>query len=212
GAFSEFRWETGLGVIADEEESVAAKRKRAATLARQVADYRRQYPDGAVHLVGLSAGTAVVLYTLEALPASSEIEAVVLLSSSVSADYDLTAALQRVQGDVYVTTSPHDAVLGDLAPVFGTADRRYVGREIAGLTGFILPADAPPATRHLYAKVIHLAWDPEDERYGDYGGHTDTAKPEFVQHVVAPLLVGEGPRNMRVHPCGTAGTYTAVAE
>jgi hypothetical protein len=63
----------------------------------------------------------------------------------------------------------------------------------------------------LYSKIVILAWDPAWESYGDAGGHTDTAKPAFVQHVVAPLLTRDGPRYMRVHPSGSAGTYRTAS-
>jgi hypothetical protein len=212
GVFSEFDWETHLGVIADQEESVKAKRAEGVKLAKQVADYRRANPNSPINLMGLSAGTAIVLYTLEALPVSTQIDGVAMLSSSVSADYDMTAALQRVRGNMYVTTSPNDTVLGELAPLFGTADRKYVGQNIAGLTGFQMPPNATPITRRQYSKVVNLAWDPSFDKFGDYGAHTDTAKPEFVQHVVVPLLLKDGPVFMRVHPAGTGGTYQPVAK
>lgn len=211
GEFSEFDWETHLGVVADQEESVKAKRAQGTKLARQISEYRRENPGSPINLIGLSAGTAIVLYALEALPASAQVEDVAMLSSSMSADYDLTAALQRVRGHMYVTTSPNDHVLGQLAPAFGTADRKYVGQNIAGLHGFGLPTGASSETRRLYAKVMHLAWDPSDVRYGDHGGHTDTAKPEFIQHIVVPLLVKDGPLHVRVHPEGTSGTYRQVS-
>jgi pimeloyl-ACP methyl ester carboxylesterase len=212
GTFDEYHWETGLGVIADQEESVKAKRARATKMAQQIVAYESQCPDSPVTLMGLSAGTAIVIYALEALPAADQVDTLVLLSSSVSADYDLTQALRHVRGDMYVTTSPNDAVLADLAPAFGTADRKHVGTRIAGLHGFDVPAGASAETRRLYAKIIQLAWDPALDEYGDYGGHTDTAKPGFVQHVIAPLVIREGPRTVRVHASGTAGTYLHAGE
>jgi hypothetical protein len=212
GTFEEYHWETGLGVIADQEENVKAKRARATKMAQQIVAYESQSPDSPVGMMGLSAGTAIVIYALEALPAADQVDTVVLLSSSVSADYDLTQALRHVRGDMYVTTSPNDAVLADLAPEFGTADRKYVGREIAGLEGFRMPVGADLETRRLYAKIMNLAWDPALDQFGDYGGHTDTAKPEFVRHVIAPLVMREGPRTVRVHASGTAGTYQRAGE
>ena len=212
GTFDEFSWETQLGVIADQEESVTAKKTQGARLARQIQDYQAQFPDSPVNLVGLSAGTAIAIYALEALPAGAKVDSVVLLSSSVSSAYDLTEALQRVAGDIYVTTSPNDSVLGSLAPAFGTADRKYVGQNIAGLHGFYLPGGATPATRRAYSKIVILAWAPAWQAYGDTGHHTDTTKPAFVQHVVAPLVIREGPRFVRVHDQGSAGSFRSVSD
>lgn len=212
GEFKEFRWETQLGVVADQVESVKAKRAQAAKLAREITDYQSKYPDKPVNLIGLSAGTAIALFALEALPDRNDVDTVVLLSSSVSSDYPLTAALRHVEGNVYVTTSPNDQVLSVLAPGFGTADRQYVGQQIAGLHGFHMPPGAGAETRRAYSKVVLLAWDPTMERYGDYGGHTQTTNPAFVQHVVAPLVIGEGPRQVRLHAQGTGNTYRTVSD
>jgi pimeloyl-ACP methyl ester carboxylesterase len=209
GTFDEFRWETGLGVIADQEEPVVLKRGRGKTMAKKIEAYASEFPGRPINLIGLSAGTAVVLYALEALPESLRVNDVVLLSCSVSSRYDLTAALRHVIGEMYVTTSQNDAILSDMVPAFGTADRKYTGEGIAGIHGFRMPAGAGPETRRLYSKVVMIAWNPEMERYGDYGGHTDTSNPRFIQHVIAPLIIREGPRYVRVHPRGTAGTYQA---
>lgn len=212
GGWDEYDWETGLGVVADQVEGVAAKRAQGRKVAKLIMQYQSQYPDSPVCLIGLSAGTAIALYALEALPDDDDnrVDTVVMLSSSVASDYDLTQALKRVSGDMYVTTSPNDVVLGELAPAFGTADRQFVGQQIAGLHGFMLPPNASPETRRLYSKLVILAWDPSMDRFGDYGGHTETAKPEFVQHVVAPLIMRDGPRYVRIHGAGTAGKYNAA--
>ena len=42
GTFDEFPWETGLGVLADQTESVAAKRVQARKLAGQIKSYKAQ--------------------------------------------------------------------------------------------------------------------------------------------------------------------------
>lgn len=211
GTFDEYSWETGLGVIADQEESVSAKRAQGQKMAKLIMDYKAKYPDSPVDLIGLSAGTLIVVYALEAMPESAKVDEVVLLSSSISGDYDLTKALMRVSGDMYVTTSPNDSVLSTLAPAFGTADRKYTGQNIAGLHGFQMPMNAGPQTRRLYSKVMLMAWDPSWESYGDAGGHTDTAKPSFVQHVIAPLIMDNGPRYTRAHPQGVAGKRESPA-
>ncbi len=211
GTFDEFVWETGLGVVADQVEAVEAKRSQAAKLARKITAYQSEYPEAPVHVMGLSAGTAIAVFALEALPADSRVDTVVLLSGSLASDHDLTKALQRLRGDMYVTTSRNDAILASAVPTLGSADREFVGDRVAGVDGFVLPAGASAETRRLYSKIVLLSWDPTLERYGDYGGHTDTTKPEFVQHVIAPLILREGPRNMRVHGRGTAGTYDGGA-
>lgn len=204
GAFDEFPWETGLGVVADQTESVAAKRAQARKLAKQIMAYQAQYPGAPVHIMGLSAGTAIVAFTLEELPESAPVDTAVMLSGSLSSSYDLSKALRRVQGDLYVTTSSHDAILTVAVPALGSADRKEVGDDVVGVDGCHVPPGASAETRRLYSKIVLIGWDPSFVKYGDSGGHTDTAHSAFVQHVIAPLIIREGPRQMHVHPGGSA--------
>jgi pimeloyl-ACP methyl ester carboxylesterase len=206
GTFDMFPWETGMGVIVDQDSSVTYKRGKARELAQQMTKYMNQHPDDPVYLMGLSAGTAVAVFTLEALPVSKKVDAVVLLSGSLSSGYDLTSALQRVNGDVYVTTSQKDAILTGVVPGTGSADRKFVGDDVIGVHGCHMPPGASSATRRLYSKVHLMAWDPSWERDGEYGGHTDSTKPRFVADHIAPLLIREGPRHvqMRIPPSTAA--------
>lgn len=193
GLFGPFRWQTGLGVAADHASPVAYKRAMARKLADRVAAHREAFPNDPVYLAGLSAGCAVVVYALEELPASVSVDQVFLLSSSVSAEYDLTRALDHVRGRLYATTSPHDAVLKNLVTMVGTADREAAGTAISGLSGFRLPATAREPTRALYqAKVVNIAWKPEFAQYGHHGGHTDVVAEGFVAKYLGPLVVPAG--------------------
>ena len=210
GTFDEYRWETGLGVVADQKESVADKRAEAVKLAKKIVGYKSEFPNSPVHIMGLSAGTAVVAFTLEELPESAAVDTAVMLSGSLSSTYDLTKALRRVTGDMYVTTSPHDAILKSAVLLLGSADRRNVGDDVCGVHGFHVPPGASPEARRLYSKIVMIEWNPSFLKYGDAGGHTDTTNPGFVQHVIAPLIIREGPRRLHVHPRGSAGTLTAT--
>lgn len=198
GKFVEFPWETGMGVVADQIASDNYKRQKAGELAAIISKARSTYPDAPITLMGLSAGTAVAVFTLEALPAGCQVDNVVLLGASIGADYNLTKALRRVMGRVYVFTSESDAILNFAVPALGTADRQAGTVPAAGLEGFYLPAGASPETRRLYAKVTNIAWRASFEKDGDYGGHTDTTYPRFVRDYIAPLVMQEGPQNM--HP------------
>jgi pimeloyl-ACP methyl ester carboxylesterase len=200
GDFHCFPWNTGLGVVADQGASVEYKRQKAGELARQMVTYMDSHPGQNVNLVGLSAGTAVVVFALEALPEDHPVNDVVLLGSSVSSHYDLSKALKRVRHHVHVFTSEKDAVLGVAVSVAGTADRQFCGACSAGLKGFHLPARADTATRRLYAKVDNIAWVPEFARAGNYGGHTDAVNARFIRDYVAPLLFREGPSFIAAGP------------
>ena len=207
GDFVNFTWQTGLGVIADQRASVEYKRSKARALAAEIRGYHVTHPGVPVHLVALSAGTAVAVFTLEALPENHPVDNLVLLGSSVSQHYDLTRALQRVRGRIYVFTSEKDAVLRFGVSTLGTADRQYCGACAAGLDGFHVPPNAHEQTRQLYGKIDNIAWRPEFAQYGNLGGHTDAVDARFVEHQVAPLLLGDGPRFLYAAPApGDAGS------
>lgn len=193
GAGEMFPWNTGLGVIADQNASVEYKRSKASELAARIQEYRKQQPGAPITVIGLSAGTAIAVFTLEALPVDCQVDNVVLLGASISASYDLTQALQRVRNRMYVFTSENDAVLAFLVPMSGTADRQKNAAS-AGLSGFQVPNRASPQTQAQYAKLSNIAWRPEFEQAGDRGGHTDTVKAPFVRQYIAPLIMQVGGR------------------
>lgn len=195
GVFRPFRWQTGLGVAADHDSSVEYKRATAQKLANEIGEHCRKYPDDPVYLGGLSAGCAVVIFAIEELPPGCMVDQVFLLSSSVSATYDLTRMLQRVRGKVIVCTSSRDEVLKGLVALVGTADRQMVGMDISGLIGFRPPPGASTETRSLYQqKIATIAWRPEFAQYGHHGGHTDVVATDFIAKFIGPHLVPGGRR------------------
>ncbi len=197
GDFINYRWQVGAGAAVDQVTPVGVKRAKARALAHAIREYQEANPDEAVNLVGLSAGTAIVVFALEELRADHAVDNAILLGSSLNADYDLTRALRRVRNRMYVFTSSRDTVLRFLMPLAGTADRKLVGGKAAGVTGFRLPLNANATTRRLYAKVVNIAWVPEFERAGHAGGHTDVVNRRFIKEYVAPLVYQEGPRFMQ---------------
>lgn len=189
GAGEMFDWETGRGLVADQEASVEYKRGKAAELARRIGEFRQQYPVTPVTLVGFSAGTVIAVFALEALPPGVTVESVVLLSASLSADYDLTSALQRVERRMYITTSHRDGMLQYLMPLSGTADRKPITHGALGVDGVRLPARVPPETRRQYAKIMTVPWNEEFARLGNRGGHFESVNAPFIQAIVAPLVM-----------------------
>lgn len=198
GTFVEPHWETGMGVFADQVASDAYKRQKAGEVAAMIRKAKAKYPDAPITLMGLSAGTAVAIFTLEALPQNCRVDNVVLLGCSVGNDYDLTNALRHVSGRLFLFTSENDAVLNFAVPMAGTADRQPGDIPSAGLDGFTIPPGASPSTRRLYSKITNVAWRSSFEKDGDWGGHTDTTQPRFVRDYIAPVVLQEGPQNM--HP------------
>ena len=191
GAGEMMTWETGQGLMADQKASVAYKRAKAGELAAKMQQHAQDYPGTPINLLGFSAGTAVAIFALEELPTEVQVDHVVLLGTSISADYDLTKALRGVKGKVVMYTSTHDRMLGVLMPFSGTADRIYHDPG-AGIKGFALPRGATAATRDLYAsKILTIPWTKSLKEDGDRGNHFDNVKKAFIQHHVAPLFMGE---------------------
>jgi len=188
GQLSMFPWETGLGVVVDQDTAVAYKRQKAGEVAAEIVRFRQANPKSQIHLIGLSAGTAVAIFALEALPPGLKVENVILFGASIGNDYNLTKALGNVNTHLYNFTSEQDAVLGFLVPMSGTADR--TNAPAAGIDGFVLPPNANAQTRQLYlSKVVRIAWQTKYEKDGDFGGHTDGVNAPFVRDYVAPLIM-----------------------
>lgn len=183
-------WQTGQGLMADQKASVEFKRTKAAEAAADIRRYQEDHPGAPVGLLGFSAGTAQAIFALESLPESAPVDHVVLLGTSISRDYDLTAALKRVKHKLHIFTSPHDRMLSVAMPFSGTADRKY-NVPGAGIKGFVLPADATAETRELYVrKIATIRYDKEFRKDSNQGHHFDNVKPEFIRDHVAPLLMG----------------------
>jgi pimeloyl-ACP methyl ester carboxylesterase len=206
GAGEMFTWETGEGLIADQDASVRFKRAKALKAAAKIKRHEAAYPGVPLDLLGFSAGTAVAIFALEDLPETIRVNQVVLLGASISKDYDLTQALRHVKGHVYVYTSTHDRMLGFLMPFSGTADRKF-GDPGAGITGFTLPAGATAETRRLYAeKIVTIPWTAQLEKDSDYGRHFDNVKMEFIRDHVAPLFSGKTVPGLAKHRKAVGGS------
>ncbi|MFN0128341.1 MAG: hypothetical protein ACKV19_16835 [Verrucomicrobiales bacterium] len=191
GAGELISWETGGGLIKDQDASVAYKRAMARKGAATIQRYQANHPGAPVGLLGFSAGTAEAIFALEALPETAPVDHVVLLGTSISRDYDLTEALKRVKNKLSIITSPHDHMIGTMMKFSGTADRKFHDPG-AGIKGFVLPAGATEETKRLYAqKITTIPYSDDFRKDGDKGHHFDNVKKEFIRHHVAPLLMGQ---------------------
>ncbi len=183
GHVQTFVWTSFLGWGAD-HLLVAQSKLHAQELADRVTRTRAHNPRGEIHLMGLSAGTAVLLNALELLPPGVEVDKVVLFSSSVSANRDLVPALRHVHDTLYATTSRSDLILGSLVV---TADGHHT--TAAGRAGFRVPPQMSSRDRLEYNKVVHLNWKPAYVAFGWDGGHVSATNAEFVRAVIAPRIM-----------------------
>jgi hypothetical protein len=188
-AFEPFEWSTHDAL----QDQVDLQRNRlfASELTNLIVSYRQEYPGRPVHLVGLSAGTGLVIFSAEGLPPGIKVDGIFLLGSSLSSTYDLTPAMRHVRRAITNFSSPADVfVLGAGVAVTGTVDRSH--SLPAGIAGFHLPKDASPATKQLYqAKLVEVPWNPSYVIYGDLGGHLGATSSAFTQHMIAPVIIAD---------------------
>jgi pimeloyl-ACP methyl ester carboxylesterase len=183
---------------------LANNRRLCEQYARQIADYRRQYPGRPVDIVGYSGGGALAVMTAERLPAGVVLDRIVLLGAAISPDYDLTTALNRCErGIVNFYSSADSLVLGAGTKLYGTIDRKKTVS--AGHVGFKHSPSAAssgggdgnhttssqPATD---AGLTQVAWTPSMWLLGHDGGHFGWVARRWTADVVAPYL--KQPRNV----------------
>jgi pimeloyl-ACP methyl ester carboxylesterase len=181
-------WSHGFGRYVTDHVDHANHLAEGRRLAVQVAAYRQAYPNRKVHLIGHSAGCAVVLSAAELLPPGS-VDRVILLAPSVCVSYDLRPALRSVRGSVEVFYSDEDTIILGLGmKIVGTAEGGC--RAAAGQYGFT-PVVTSPADAALYGKLRQHRWNPVVEWSGHGGGHYGSNQAGFLQAYVLPLLVGD---------------------
>ena len=204
GRVESFAWSTLLGPGAD-HYLVARKKSKGEELAARIVEIRKAHPDASLHLMGLSAGTAVVVFALEQLPDGVRVDNVVLFSASLSERHDLATAMQHVRGRLYATCSMRDRILSGVGV---TADG-LSGRP-AGLGGLRIPDRM--RSDDGYARVVNLHWRPAYAGFGWTGTHTGVADKRFVQHVIAPRLLDPLPHPLdRPLASSRTGRYGTLA-
>ncbi|MCB9851761.1 MAG: hypothetical protein H6819_01595 [Phycisphaerales bacterium] len=174
---------------AGDQLNITRNREKAAELADQIQRFRRQNPDAPIHIVALSAGTGIATFALEYLPESTKVDNVAYLGCSMSAQHDMTRALRRVRGKLYVLHAPGDAVLSNLVWYTGTVDRKESRDGIAGLEGFHHISSPYPDTDAQYEKLVNVSYRNEFRDAGYDGGHVSATTKTFVQFYLAPALM-----------------------
>jgi len=209
GHVEHFIWTTYLGAVVD-QISLQHNRREGAKLARRIEEHLSRYPDGEVNIIALSAGTGVAVFALETLRPGLQVDNVVLLSSSLSADYDLTAALRHVRGGMWFFWSPNDPILQGVVPIVGTVDRSPEDSPPAGTWGAHLPRGASETTRELYRKRVHnQQWTPDSELGPLRLRHAGSISRGVIRSRVAPILVARArPATQPASPPTPRPTFT----
>jgi pimeloyl-ACP methyl ester carboxylesterase len=183
GPVARFGWSMGLAPM--DHALAGPEHPRTHDLAGRITDLRRANPAGQIVVMGLSSGTAMIVYALAELPSDVRVDDVVLLSPSVSGRTDLRDALAHVKGRMFVTINPSDPLLA-----LGDSSGPEPG-EPAGRSGFISPVDLSmdPLGGGLYMKVQYIPWKEEYAAMGWKEGHVGTTSAKFIQMVIAPKIM-----------------------
>ena len=216
-ALEHFAWSQG-GVFND-QTGVDQNHRMATRLARRIEGYEAQYPGRPVYVVGVSAGTGILVWCLEDMREGTYVNGAVLLSSSLQSRYDLGPALMHVKDHMYVfRNSPADVVLAAGVMATGSVDRQ--GLLAGGLYGFSPPGKASEGTVQLYKeKLVEISWGPGDVFLGNPGDHLGPTRSAFVHYRVAPLVLGKMPPGKssnvaaaKTAPAATTTTPSAAAK
>jgi hypothetical protein len=183
-----YRWGApvpGVGMLINQTD-VARNRRQGEEIASQIATYQQKHPGAPVFMIGHSAGGGVTVFTLEALgriTGAKPIDGAFLLSSSLSANYDLTGALNMTRrGIVNVSNSDDTLVLGAGTAAAGNVDG---GRgDSAGRTGF----------SRSYQKVYERPITNEEvrRRLGVMGpAHFVATNEKLIEHYAPAWILAE---------------------
>lgn len=183
---------------AGDQINLGRNREKAAELAARIKQYRREYPDEPVNVIALSAGTGIAAFALEFLPEGVGINRVIFLGCSLSSRYDMTRALRRITGGLYVLHSPRDRILRNVVWYTGTVDRSSAVDGVAGLEGFHLPSRIGSDTHAQYRKLHNVPYRAEFASAGYDGGHTDSTGRAFVRSFLAGVLADDDRRLLGV--------------
>ena len=175
--------QAGLGTLLNRKRND----EQAEQIASKIVTLEHEDPLARVVIISHSGGTGLIIWALEKLPSNVKVESVILLSSALSPQYDLSQALRHVRGHLYSYYSENDRlVLSVGTRMFGTIDG--VKCDAAGECGFQQPQGADG---HQYHKLIQVAYDPAWLQYGNDGDHIGTLSRQFAQHVVADVVMEE---------------------
>jgi len=161
---------------------IAAKKmlkRRAQELADFIIQTRQEDPDRPIHLIGYSCGGYVAVRALELLPADVQVDSLTLLAAAFSPWRDLRPASKAVAGEIIVSSSAVDVIVGFGTIITGTADRKH--SPSIGMLGYRGPA---------CDKIVHLRWRPSMITLGHYGSHFSAAAEKYIASKIAPRILG----------------------
>ena len=152
-------------------------RERAATLGREIAEYRRTYPEAVIDLIGYSGGGGFAAFVVEALPDGLTINRLLLIAPALSLDYPFREkVLPHISEFVTLYASSWDTQLRFGTAIAGNMDGS--NRGCIGVTGFGFE----------HPRVIELHWD--SSMIGDLhlGNHTSYLSSAWQRKFLLPAI------------------------
>ena len=183
-----YDWTKGPYYFVSNLRGLERNRREARKIARKIVAYQDRYPGRPVHVIGYSAGGAMTVLALEALPAGRKVSSAILLAATLSPDYDLRRAMDHSESGIRSFYSPLDvAMLRVVMTTVGTTDGRHT--TAAGAVGFNVPEGLDPQQRRRYEQgLIQQAHTFKMAASGNLGGHYGWINPTFVRDWLAPLV------------------------
>ncbi|MCA8995873.1 MAG: alpha/beta fold hydrolase [Planctomycetaceae bacterium] len=178
-----FDWTKGFPLFLYNLRSRRLHTLKAQMLAEKIQEYREQFPERKIYLIGHSGGGALAMETLAELPDGVQVTGVMLLRAALSPWFDLRPGLKRVERAIWNLSSWGDFFfLGICTCVVGTVDGR-LGPGI-GMVGCRRHRLTPEESD----KLIEFPYQLSFWRYRDFGGHFGCTSRLFVREVLAKLL------------------------
>ncbi len=149
----------------------------AASIAAEIADWRRAHPDAPFYLVGYSGGGGMATLVTAALPADISIDRLVLVAPAIAPDYPIaTAVVPHVREFVANYASERDLQVGWGTRTFGTIDRKHTVS--AGAIGFAAEDE----------RLLQYRWSAADVPFGHAGNHLAYLNPRWQAAKLLPAL------------------------
>jgi len=155
-------------------------------IAGRIMEYQDKYPDRPVHIIGHSGGGGIAIFAAMALPDDRKVTGVILLSASISSNYDITRALSHCSSGIVNFYNKNDvALLGLATTVLGNVGGAH--GPSAGLLGFSLPGESAKEEKKLaYRKLYQVPLG--GAMLEGATAHFSTTRSGFVYEFVSPWV------------------------
>lgn len=172
------QWAPFLEHMLDPPGALPRQRERAKAEALRLADYKRQYSDCPITLIGYSGGGLMAILAASYMPEGVMIDRVILMSPAVSKDFDLLPTLDHTRLGVIHYWSHREQFTVNVSHQFGLADGTH--GDPASTYGFTM---SDP-------RLQQIQWDPAWSSYGYNGEHWEYLfNHNWIADFVAPWVV-----------------------